>query len=152
MSIARDAIYAALLTRLQTQIGASAKTYTRRDLTFDQVSQDAQPAIAVVAVGDFTAIGQPPAMPAVHLLKAEVQVFVREVDGAPETSLLAIVDAIEAALERKATEAVNTPGAFYTTLGGLVRYARVAGEVEFYQGQKGRQAVALVPVEMLVAQ
>ena len=63
---------------------------------------------------------------------------------APATVLNPLLDAIEAALAPPASSNVQT-------LGGLVCHAWIAGKIETDEGALGGQAVAIVPIEILVS-
>jgi hypothetical protein len=62
---------------------------------------------------------------------------------APSTALNAMVDAVMTALAPN-----NITGQF--TLGGLVTYAAVDGDIEIFEGVLGDRAIAIVPIRIVV--
>lgn len=64
-------------------------------------------------------------------------------DIAPSTSLNNLVDAACAAI-------APSPGANASnTLGGLVQYVGVEGDIEIFEGVLGHKAIALIPLRIL---
>jgi hypothetical protein len=89
-----------------------------------------------------------PASPTKWTLSIDVVVYVNEsTDNGPTDTMLGLIDAIEAKLERQPDEV--GPG-FHTNLGGLVHTVRINGAINTDLGAFGPQAVAIIPLEVLV--
>jgi hypothetical protein len=150
MAIDRDAIFQALHDRLREKLKTKIVKFSRRLVAIDQARKVEQPLLCVVAVKDSPQAQR--GLPTVHRLQAGLLLYNIEKLDDPETPQLKLVDAIEKALERTEDEPLTTntsAGAFTTTLGGLVEYCNIVGDLEFYQGADGDQAVALIQVELL---
>lgn len=151
MAISREAIYAALMARMQAKVPGIV-TFSRKLVDYDQVDATQQPALLVIE-GDQNGMASSPSLPMKWTLGAHLILYVRTAESAtPATPLLNVLDAIEAALERQPGEgnAFSADDQRYTTLGGLVRHARIAGAVQVQPGAEGEQGIAIVPIEMLV--
>lgn len=141
-TINREAIYAALFERLQAIPGIA--TSSRKLLHWADVPADEQPAL-FLAQGNQTATttsGQD----TVWQLRADVYLYVHTNGEAPGPVLNPLLDAICAALN--ATHPVT--GRSMLDVPG-VHYCRVEGTIETDEGTLGEQAVAIVPVVILVA-
>lgn len=149
MSIAREAAYAALYTRLKTVTGVLR--FSRRMVTWDKLSKSEMPAVVVVA--ESCDRRESNGLDAIWTLHAAVYVVTPpnpSGDGA-ETALLTIVDRIDAALDIQATESArHYQGQSETTLGDAVYKAWISGEVEIDAGVNGEIALARIPVSMLL--
>lgn len=152
MACDREAIMAALFERIASSHAWA--TSSRRLRIWQDVPASEQPAVFVTAGSQSTQYsdrGNPP----ISLLRATVYVYSRHDDPTqtPETQMNDLISAVEAALEKQPTEQAGPLGApgggWSTTLGGLVVYARVDGDVETDEGALGDQAVAIIPVVML---
>ena len=146
MALDRERYYSALLERLRTKV-TGLRTVTRRPLTSDQLeSATAQPALVLRVAG--CAPENEFGMPAIWVLTCWVGLYARNSarDGTADATLNGLVDQIEAALEVQPGEV----GDRQTTLGGLVEYAWISGEVEMEPGEHSDQGFALVPIEMRV--
>ena len=139
--INREAIYSALFTLLQGT--GTYVTKSRRLKHWNDVPKDAQPAL-FMATGNQTAEtvrGQPTRW----TLSVDVYVYVRTDGGAdPGPIINPLLDAIEAALAPNAIENAQT-------LGGLVTWCRIEGAIETDEGTLGDQAVAIIPISILVS-
>jgi hypothetical protein len=82
------------------------------------------------------------------VLGAMLVIYARNAGTAETTDdiLNDIADAVEGALE--VTDAES--GDHHTTLGGVVEWARISGEIEIYPGDAGGVAEMFVPISMLV--
>lgn len=139
--INREAIYAALFAKLAT--AASFVTTSRRLKHWNDVPIEQQPALFQAQRNEVavTTHGQPTKW----TLNLDVYVYVRT-DGeqTPAPLLNPLLDAIEAALAPNAVETV-------LSLGGLVHHCRIEGAIETDEGTLGDQAVAIIPVTILVS-
>lgn len=140
MSVDREAIYAALYARLPSTPTFVTKSRILR-AWFDTPAEE-QPAIYQAQTGQIVipTSGQP----AKWVLKADLYIYSKVPAGvSPGTVLNALLAEIELALKS------DHPIDSRCTLGGLVHYARIEGEVETDEGTLGDQAVAIVPIAIL---
>ncbi len=123
--------------------GGQYLTTGRRIIPWTQVTE--QPALFLRHVGDHTApraTGLPPKI----VMECEVWIYSgggANPDAVPETPLNYLLDGIDAAL-------MPAPGFSVQTLGGLVTHAWVEGATAIHPGDVGAQAIAVVPVKILV--
>ncbi len=136
----REAIYQALFAELAAIPGLSLAS--RKLKHWNDVPQPNQPALFLVQKGEETQRAS--SLPPRRTLMAEVYLYARSEDPAvPPASLLnPLLDAVEAALLPDASG--------NQTLGGLVQHAWIEGKTETDEGVLGEQAVAIVPVTILV--
>jgi hypothetical protein len=139
--INREAIYAALFAKLAASAGYALTS--RRLKHWNDVSKEQQPAL-FMAQGNQTANtvrGQPTRW----TLSVDAYIYART-DGAATPGLILnpLLDAVEAALAPNAIENAQT-------LGGLVEWCRIEGAIETDEGTLGDQAVAIVPISILVS-
>jgi hypothetical protein len=141
MSVAREAVYAALFAKLSAVPGI--RTASRRLRHWADLPPSQQPALFQVQKAE--AIGLEDGLPPRRQLSVELYLYATGSDpGVPPSSILnPLIDAIEATL------APVTPGTTQT-LGGLVQHAWIAGRIETDEGVLGDQAVAILPVDILV--
>jgi len=147
MNVARETIYAALFGLLSGVPGFN-KT-GRRLLHWSEVAHADQPALFLVQSNQApqqAGRGLPPKW----LLRAELFVYVNvgeDPNAIPAQQLNTLVDAIDVALKPAAgSDLVNN----VQTLGGLVSHCWIDGEVEVFDGALGPQAVAIIPIAILV--
>jgi hypothetical protein len=140
----REPIYAALFALLSE--AADFATASRRLRHWNVVDPAEQPALFQVQKHESAraAEGSPTAW------RAAVDVYVycqAPDDETPPASVLnPLIDAIEAALAPQGPDlAAGTQ-----TLGGLVKHCWISGAIETDEGALGGQAVAIVPLEILV--
>ena len=151
MSLDREAIYAALFTRLQNLTGIV--TASRVWKHWDDVDVCEQPAL-YLAQGSERPIQQR-GTPPQWTLTPTIYLYVRATEGdpyaAPGTKLNALIKAIEGALERKAADVApyGGPEEWSTTLGGLCSHCKISGTIETDEGLLGNQSVAVIPIEIL---
>jgi hypothetical protein len=141
MAIAREPIFAALFAKLTASAGYA--TSSRKLKHWSDVPRDQQPALFLAQGRQSvkTVRGQP----SVWTLSAEVYVYVNTSGFSnPGSALNPLMDAIEAALAGNQGE--NTQ-----TLGGLVDWCRIEGSIETDEGTLGDQAVAIIPISILVS-
>jgi hypothetical protein len=138
----REAIYSALVALLEDATG-EWRTTSRRLEHWNDVPPEAQPALFQSQTGEFavTVRGQP----TVWTLNVDVYVYCFDSSGKPPAPALNdLIDSIQAALEPNAVEEAQT-------LGGLVHWCRIDGQIETDEGTLGSQAVAIVPISILVS-
>ncbi|MDB5361149.1 MAG: hypothetical protein JWO51_2446 [Rhodospirillales bacterium] len=142
MNPARETIQAALFQRLAAIPGFA--TSSRRLKHWTDVAPAEQPALFQVQKGESRTArtGQPPA----RRLSVELFIYVTtsaDPAAAPAQIMNPLLDAIEAAL-------APDPGRLTQSLGGLVEHAWIAGRIVSDEGLLGDQAVAIVPIEILI--
>lgn len=137
----REAIYAALFAKLAAVPGLV--TTSRRLKHWNDVPQSMQPAL-YQAQRNETAV-QMSRQRVKWTFKLDVYLYVRT-DGAqaPGPIINPLMDAIELALAPNAVEEVQT-------LGGLVAHCWIDGAIETDEGTLGDQAVAIIPITILVS-
>ncbi|MCL2658772.1 MAG: hypothetical protein FWD62_15455 [Betaproteobacteria bacterium] len=138
--IAREPIYTALFERLRSIPGLVI--CSRRLRHWADVSAGEQPALFQAQKGETPQFetGQPGAW----RLSLDLYLYVKApTSEAPAQYLNPLLDAICAVFEPE------NPITNRCTLGGLVHYARIAGQIETDEGTLGDQAVAVVPIEIL---
>lgn len=142
----RELYYGALFNRLKTLEGAGVTTVSRRLKHWNDVPPEAQPYIGVAQVRERGSYN--PGRTEAWYLDLVLYVYVTEPDtdnGAPSILLNQVMDLINGALQPDNT---NTNAC---TLGGLFHYVRIAETgTDTDEGTLGAQAVARIPVEMLV--
>jgi hypothetical protein len=136
----REPIYAALFALLSG--AADFVTASRRLRHWSDVGPAEQPALFVVQKSETAEAkaGLPPKWRA--LVDVYVYAHAPDETTAPATVLNPLLDAVEAAL---------APSGAVQTLGGLVSHVFITGKIETDEGVLGGQAVAIVPIEILVA-
>lgn len=137
----REEAYAALFALLQALPGVV--TASRRVEHWADVPGQKQPAVYLAQSSE--RITRKPGYPAARTLNAFVYVYVKGASKAapPSTKLNALVQAIETALE-------PVPGQETQTLGGRVYQCCIEGEIKEDEGALGDQAVAVIPVQMIL--
>ena len=141
MSTNREPIYSALFARLIAVPGLV--TTSRRLKHWVDVGAQLQPAL-FQAQRNETAM-QVSGLPVKWTFKLDVYLYVRTDGGqSPGPIINPFLDAIEAALAPNAVETVQT-------LGGLVKHCWIDGAIETDEGTLGDQAVAIIPITILVS-
>lgn len=139
----REPIYAALFARLASSAGFV--TTGRRLKHWNDVHASSQPALFMAQKTETPS--QVRGIPARWELKVDVYLYVNTSgDQAPGTLLNAVLDSVAEAL------APNNPIENVQTLGGLVEHCWIEGTIETDEGTLGDQAVAIVPISILVSQ
>lgn len=85
-------------------------------------------------------------IPPKRTLMADVWIYANsgeDPDAVPATQLNSLIDAVEAAL-------APSPVTNTLTLGGLVTHCWIEGRPEYFSGHLAGQAIAVVPIKMLV--
>lgn len=137
----REPIYSALFAKLAGSAGYV--TTSRRLKHWNDVQPEQQPALYLAQKGEIalTVRGQPTKW----TLTVDVYVYVRTTgEQSPGPLLNNLLDAIEAALAPNAIENAQT-------LGGLCEWCRIEGAIETDEGTLGDQAVAIIPIHLLVS-
>ena len=135
----REPIYSALFAEVAA--AANFVTVSRRLRHWSDVGPAEQPALFQAQKGETAKRmrGLPPRW----TLEVDLFVYAQSPDEltAPATVLNPLIDAIETAL---------APQGAVQTLGGLASHAWIAGKIETDEGVLGGQAVAIVPIEIVV--
>lgn len=142
----REAIFSALFDRLSGV--AEFTTKSRRLKHWNDVSPSEQPAM-FQAQGDQSAAPGDPArgLPTKWTLNVDIYIYVQcGDDEAPATVINPILDAVEAILKPDYPDVQRTQ-----TLGGLVEHCWIEGQIDTDEGTLGNQAVAVIPIRILVA-
>jgi hypothetical protein len=139
----RKAIWAAVYAKLATTVGAVTTGQTL--LPYDQVQPEAQPALFMARTRDVhrNTAGRP----AILTLQADFFLYTNRGGDdtiVPSEQIDDMLDAIDALF------AFDDVATGRCTLGGLVQHAWIEGETPIAEGQGGAQAIAIVPVAILV--
>ena len=132
----REDIHAALAGLLEAVPGVA--TFSRRLLHWSDVPAGEQPALFMTG-GNETVTVDGRGIPGRRFMPVKLYVYNQNEDSGLQNDLL---DAIEKALEPDGEETL--------TLGGLVHFCRIEGEIETDEGLLGEQSVAIVPISILV--
>jgi len=142
-SVSREAVYAALFAKVSGIAGLNLAS--RRLQHWTDVRTANQPALfQVQRTEEVTAL---PGLPARLVLQAAFYLYVatgNDTTEVPATQLNSFTDAITTAL-------APDPSTGLQTLGGLVTHCRISGKIETDEGTLGTQAVAIIPVEILLS-
>ena len=140
----REPVYAALFNLLAG--AAPFATASRRLRHWTAVSAAEQPALFLVQKRETAKASE--GAPTVWRAELDLYVYCQAPDdaSAPCLVLNPLLDALETALAPKGADGV----AGVQTLGGLAKHCWISGAIETDEGALGGQAVAIVPVEILV--
>lgn len=139
--INREAIYAAFWTKVSSAAGFVTKS--RRLKHWNDVTPAEQPALYMSQRHELAATKT--GEPAIWKLEGDLYIYVTVGDDSPPAiQLNPLVDAVCATL---APDLITTGKC---TLGGLVHFARIEGEIETDEGTLGSQAVAILPYVIFV--
>ena len=141
--IAREAIYAALFTRVAG--AAHFVTAARRLRHWSALTPAEQPALFMRQKSEVAA-ARATGAPTVWTLIVDLYLYAHASDPyvAPATVLNPLMDAVEAALAPLAATGIQDLG-----LPDMVKHACIAGKIETTEGVLRDQAVAIIPVEIL---
>lgn len=135
----RESVMTALFTLLTS--GSTFLTTGRRVLPWNKVSS--QPALFLRHVGE-TVADRPTGMPPRTILECEAWIYNKVGDDTvPDTAMNALLDTVETLL-------LPPPADDAQTLGGLVQHCWIEGKTEIYPGDLDNQAIAVVPIRVLV--
>lgn len=145
MATDRDAILDALFLRLKTKLGTNVTTIGRRHMMPPTLTTAMQPALFVVQ-GPEEKQPHPRGTSGKLIMHAMLVAYVYDTASRPDgTTLLNIlIGQIEDAI---APDNASTP---VQTLGGLVDRLWIEGQSDIDPGVFGQQAVAIIPVHILV--
>ena len=142
----RDSYYEALLARLKDAV-PEVLTWTRRDLTSDQLLRTQKPA-GILRVSDMTPINER-GLPTRWILGAAVILYVQQSPHtmSPDEELNGLIDRIADALQAQEDERQDLSA---TTLGGICERCWISDTIEYVQGEGSGQAAAVIPIDILV--
>ena len=137
----REAIYSALFAKMSAAAGFA--TASRRLRHWSDVGAVEQPALFQVQRSETAR--RDAGLPSKWTLAVDLFLYAHAADDATAaaTVMNPLLDAIEAAL-------APDPVTNVQSLGGLAAHCWIAGKVETDEGVLGGQAVAIVPIEILV--
>ena len=136
----RETAFLALFALVQGIPGI--KTCTRRLKHWQDTAAEDQPAIYMEHTGEVT---QPVrGLPSRIVLETNLWLYVRSEGQPVGPTLNPILDVIYAAFEPK------NDGDHTLTLSGLVHHCWIEGQTQIFEGDLGEEAVAIVPVKLLV--
>ncbi len=140
--MSREAIYSALFSSLSTISGFAVTSRKLRH--WADVGPAEQPALFMTQKTESVKqqTNQPPVW--TYHVDLYVYAFATDPDASPAIQLNGLIDSIESAIA-----AAFPPE--NQTLGGLVTYCRIAGQIVTDEGVLGQQAVAIVPIEILAS-
>ena len=138
----REPIYAALFALVAS--AASFVTIGRRLRHWSDVGAAEQPALFMTQKSENAEERRP--LPVKWRASVDLYLYAQAPDEltSPATVLNPLLDAVEAAL-------APDPVGHVQTLGGLVSHCWIAGRIQTDEGVLGGQAVAIIPVEVLVS-
>ena len=138
----REPIYAALFALVAG--AANFVTVGRRLRHWSDVGAAEQPALFMIQKSENAEERRP--LPVKWRASVDLYLYAQAPDEltAPATVLNPLLDAVEAAL-------APDPASHVQNLGGLVSHCWIAGRIQTDEGVLGGQAVAIVPVEILVS-
>jgi len=140
----REPIYSALFATVAA--AANFVTASRRLRHWGDVGPAEQPALFQAQKSETAkrARGLPPRW----TLEVELYVYAQAPDEltAPATVINPLLDAVEAALAPSGADLATAT----QTLGGLVSHCWIAGKIQTDEGVLGGQAVAIVPIEIVI--
>lgn len=139
----REQVYTALFDHMQNSGKLSMiKVFTRRLKHWSDVQPEDQPALYMEHTGESAKVMR--GLPTAHVLSVNLWIYVKTDENPTGPVLNPILDAIDASL------APQTDGENTQTLGGLVHHCWIEGETQIFEGDLGDEAVAIVPVKILV--
>ena len=138
----RESIYAALFAQLQSMSGLA--TSSRRLKNIQDMQPEELP--AAFQVQEKQPVKYTGSTPAKLTLRASwlLYAYSGDVTVAPSTVLNNLLDQADALLTPK------NPG-LRNTLGGLVEYAAISGDIDIFEGVLGDRCLAIVPIEIVLA-
>lgn len=146
MNVSRETIYAALFALVSSS--ASFVTASRKLTHWSDVGPEEHPAIFQRQTDETWIVqkGLPPKIQLHVELYIYVHTLSQQLDPTvvPSQMLNPLLDAVDAAL------AVDDRSNNVLTLGGLVSHCWIDGKTENFEGMIGDQAVAIIPVSILV--
>lgn len=146
----RETIYAALFAKFATLTSGTGplfKTATRKAKTWEDVSIEDQPAVLLVQKRETVERGR--GLPSRWVLHVDVLLYAHtaanmDPDVTPSQILNPLMDAVEGALS------IDDYSNNTCTLGGLAHHVCIDGTVEYFEGDLGDQACAVIPITIVV--
>lgn len=143
MIVARETIYAALFSQIQSALGATFKTLSRRWLDPTQVAPADRPALFQVQTSEIASNSQKiPGLPPKFDCRVDLVIYTTgdtSPTAIPSQELNSLLDAVEAAIP-------NVTRGLAQTLGGNVYTAIIDGKIEIVENVSGVMAMAVVPI------
>ena len=136
----REAVYTALFSKLQSI--TCFRTCTRRLKHWQDVPREDQPALYLELGGETRTPVR--GLPARVVLECNLWIYVNSAGDPVGPVLNPVLDAVD-----KAFEPVND-GDHAVTLGGVVHHCWIEGQTQIFEGVLGDEAVAIIPVKLLV--
>lgn len=138
----REPIIAALFAKLSAISGVNLSGRVLRH--YNELHPSDQPALFLAPRAQTATRKR--GFPTVWTIDVSVYVYVKRAgnDTVPDTQMNTILDAIEAALN-------PAGGVEVQTLGGLCDHAWIEGAIETDEGVLGDQAIAIIPIRILVS-
>lgn len=140
----REQVYTAFFSHMQanTNLAALVKTFTRRLKHWSDVPYEDQPALYMEHSGEAAQVvrGQPTRI----VLEINLWIYVNTQGNPTGPVLNPILDAVEKSL------APINDGDHTQTLNGFVHHCWIEGQTQIFEGDLGDEAVAIVPVKILV--
>ena len=151
MSLNRQPIYAAVFAFFSglTAGGSPLFRYaTRKFHTWEQVQPEDCPALLMQERGEEAQYRK--GLPTIWRLRIALYLYAHtnaaiDPDVVPADLLNPLLDAVDAAL------VVDDVSNEACTLGGLVSHCAIEGSIERFQGEQGEDAVAIIPITILVS-
>lgn len=141
----REQIWAALFTKLQTQLSPSGPfiTMDRRLRDWEAISPNLQPYLGLQQLREH--IVRDKVRPRIMTLHGHIVIYARVPDytTAGGSIINPLLDAVETALAPDVWDAPSS------TLGGLVNACWIEGDVIISEGVQDDQAVAIMPVTII---
>lgn len=142
------AFFAALTLPSDAQPTPAFLTSTRKLATWEGVAPEEQPALLMRQVTEHANYKK--GLPTIWTCEIALCLYVHTsaqnvADVVPAQLLNPLVDLIEAAI--KVDDLVNHSA----TLGGLVSHCAISGDIQFFEGTQGDEAVVLVPIQFLTS-
>lgn len=144
MIVARETIYAALFSQLQSTLGATFKTISRRWQPPDQISPADRPALYQVQHDEVASVPVVNGLPTKWKVVVDLVMYTTgssDPGSIPSQELNSLLDAVENAIK------AITPG-LNQTLGGKVTYCRIEGKIDVVENVSGTMALAVIPVSL----
>lgn len=145
--VTREQIWAALFAKLSTLLAPSGPfvTVERRVRSWEKVPASAQPYLAQTQLSEVSR--RVPLLPRELTLHGRLFIYAKppDKDSSGGAALNALIDAVELT-----ALAPDSPRGEINTLGGLVYGCWVEGEILTYEGSLDGQAVAVVPIVIIV--
>lgn len=138
----REAVYSTLFAKLQSVPGLT--TVSRRLQNVQDVQPEAFPAAYQLQGKQSTKYAG--ANPASNSWRADWLLYAYDSDpaSAPSIQLNSLIDAAVAVL-------APPPGFDKQSLGGLVEYCAIDGDIEVFEGVLGDRAIAVLPIVIVLA-